>query len=110
MRIKVKDTVEVLKGKDRGNRGTVLSIDRPKGRAVVEGVNLVKKHVRANPKQGVKGGILEREGAVPLSNLMVVCPRCGKPTRIGTEVLAADRKTRRVRRCRREGCGQQFDN
>jgi large subunit ribosomal protein L24 len=106
MHVKVKDTVLVLQGKDRGSRGKVLSIDRSKNRVLVEGVNKIKKHVRANPKQGVKGGILEREAPVQASNLMVVCPRCSTPTRVGFAVLADGGK---ARQCKRDGCGQQFD-
>ena len=107
MKVKVKDTVVVITGKDKGRRGAVLSIDRAKNRAIIEGVNMMKKHVRANPRQGVKGGILEREASVHVSNLMVVCSRCGVPTRIARETLADGR---RARRCKRADCGQQLDN
>jgi large subunit ribosomal protein L24 len=106
MHVKAKDTVLVLSGKDRGRRGTVLSVDRVKDRALVEGVNVQKKHVRADPRKGVKGGILEREAPLPVSNLMVVCPRCGNPTRVGHEILSSGKK---ARRCSREGCRQQMD-
>jgi len=107
MAVKVKDEVVVLTGKDRGARGTVLSVDRKKQRAIVEGVNTVKKHARADPRKGVKGGIVSREAPVHVSNLMVVCPRCGEPTRVGHSVLGSGRK---ARTCKREGCGQQIDS
>ena len=107
MHLKVKDTVLVLSGKDRGRRGAVLSLSPTKGRAVVEGVNMIKKHVRANPRRGIKGGILQREAAVHVSTLMVVCPRCGAPTRVGCERLADGRP---ARRCKRPACGQHLDN
>ena len=106
MSIKAKDTVIVLTGKDRGARGTVLSVDPQKQRALVEGVNVQKKHVRADPRKGVKGGILEREAPLHTSNLMLVCPRCGNPTRVGHEVLESGKKSRR---CSRKDCGQQMD-
>ena len=106
MSIKAKDTVIVLTGKDRGTRGTVLSVDPQKKRALVEGVNVQKKHVRADPRKGVKGGILEREAPLHVSNLMLVCPRCGEPTRVGHEVLDGGKK---ARRCSRKDCRQQMD-
>ena len=106
MSVRVKDTVVVLSGKDRGRRGAVLSVDVKKSRALVEGVNNQKKHVRADPRKGVKGGILVREASVHVSNLMVVCPRCGSPTRVGHETLANGKK---ARRCSRKDCGQQMD-
>ena len=106
MSIKTKDTVVVVTGKDRGRRGTVLSVDPGKSRVLVEGVNIQKKHVRADPRKGVKGGILEREAPLHTSNLMVVCAVCGSPTRVGHETLANGKK---ARRCSRKDCGQQMD-
>ena len=107
MNVKSKDTVLVLSGKDRGRRGTVLSVDREKNRVLVEGVNTQKKHVRADPRKGIKGGILEREAPVHVSNLMVVCPNCGNPTRIGHETLKNGKK---ARRCSRPDCRKQLDS
>ena len=80
LHIKVGDTVKVLSGENRGQEGQVLSIDRKKNRAVVEGVNVIKKHVKpdsANPQ----GGIVEKEAALHVSNLMLV--HNGTPTRVG---------------------------
>ena len=107
MNVKVKDTVLVITGKDKGRRGAVLSIDRVKNRAIVEGVNMMKKHVKANPRQGVKGGVLEREAPLAVSNLMLICPRCGSPTRVGQELLSDGGK---ARKCKRADCGQQLDS
>ncbi len=107
MNVKVKDTVLVITGKDKGRRGAVLSIDRVKNRAIVEGVNMMKKHVKANPRQGVKGGVLEREAPLSVSNLMLICPRCGSPTRVGQELLNDGGK---ARKCKRADCGQQLDS
>jgi len=82
-KIKKNDQVVVLAGKDRGAKGRVLRVIPAKGMAIVERVNLVKRHTRQNPQKGVQGGILEKEAPIRLSNLMVVDPQSGKPTRIG---------------------------
>jgi large subunit ribosomal protein L24 len=94
MKIKKGDTVEVISGKDAGKRGRVLRVDRDRGRVVVEGVNMVKRHTRPNPQRRVQGGIVEREGAIHHSNVMVVSPDSDKPTRIGMKVLDDGRKVR----------------
>jgi large subunit ribosomal protein L24 len=82
--VRKNDTVVVLGGKDRGKQGKVLRVNPTKGTAIVERVNLLKKHTRANPQRNIKGGILEREAAIKLSNLQVVCPSCNQPTRTGS--------------------------
>jgi len=84
--VKKNDTVVVLSGKDRGKQGKVLRVNPSKGTAIVERVNLGKKHTRANPQRNVKGGILEREVPIKISKLQVVCPSCGEPTRTGKHV------------------------
>jgi large subunit ribosomal protein L24 len=94
MKIKKGDTVEVIAGKDAGKRGRVLRVDRDRGRVVVEGVNMIKRHTRPNPQRRVQGGIVEREAALHHSNVMVVSPDSGKPTRIGMKVLDDGRKVR----------------
>src|SRR6184192_2483972 len=81
--VKKNDTVLVLSGKDRGKQGKVLRVNPAKGTAIVERVNLGKKHTRANPQRNVKGGILERETPIKMSNLQVICPSCGEATRTG---------------------------
>ncbi len=81
--VKKNDTVVVLSGKDRGKQGKVLRVNPSKGTAIVERVNLGKKHTRANPQRNVKGGILERETPIKIANLQVVCPSCGEATRTG---------------------------
>lgn len=85
-KIKKNDEVVVLSGKDRGKKGKVLRVLPTKGTAIVERVNFSKKHQRPNPQKNVKGGILEREAPIRLSNLMVVCPSCGEPSRLGRKV------------------------
>ena len=87
------DTVMVVAGKERGKRGKVLRVFPDKNRVVIERINMIKKHQR--PTQKVRqGGIIEREGAIHLSNVMLVDPTSGKPTRIGMKALADGRKVR----------------
>ena len=78
------DNVLVTAGKDRGKQGKVLRVNPDKGTALVERVNLQKKHTRPNPQRNIKGGILERESAIRMSNLQVICPSCNEPTRTGS--------------------------
>lgn len=94
MKIKKGDTVKIITGKDAGKQGRVLRVDRDRGRVVVEGVNMIKRHTRPNPQKKVQGGIVEREGAVHHSNVMVVSPDSGRPTRVGIKVLDDGRKVR----------------
>lgn len=96
------DTVMVVAGRDKGKTGRVLSVDRVKLRALVEGINLVKKHTRPNPAKQIKGGIAERESPVHVSNLMLVASD-GKPTRVGYKVETVGGRLRRVRVSRRTG-------
>jgi large subunit ribosomal protein L24 len=97
--VRKNDNVVVVAGKDRGKRGRVLRVVPDKNRVVVEGVNFIKKHTRPNPKANVKGGIVEREAALHASNVQIVCPECGAPTRIGRQLLADGRKVRICRKC-----------
>jgi len=92
------DTVAVIAGKERGKRGKVLRVSPGDGRVLVEKVNMVKKHQRPTQKLR-QGGIIEREGALHLSNVLLVCGRCDRPVRIGTKVLADGRKVRVCKRC-----------
>ena len=82
-KIKRNDTVLVIAGKDRGAKGRVLRVLPAKSMAIVERVNLVKRHTRQNPQKGIQGGILEKEAPIRLSNLMVIDPQSGQPTRVG---------------------------
>ena len=105
MHIRKGDQVQVISGKDKGKTGRVLILFPKKERAIVEGVNLVKKHTRANPQKGVQAGILEQEAPVHISNLMPVDPESGKPTRVGHKILdeGKDTKRRKVRVARASG-------
>ena len=96
--IRKNDNVVVVAGKDRGKRGRVLQVVPDKNRVVVEGVNFIKKHTRPNPQANIKGGIVEREASLHASNVQIVCPECGTPTRIGRQLLGDGRK---VRDCRK---------
>ena len=96
--IRKNDNVVVITGRDRGKRGRVLRVVPDKGRVIVEGVNFIKRHTKANPQKNIKGGIVEREAAMHASNVQLVCPECGKMTRIGHRI-DGDRKVRICRKC-----------
>jgi large subunit ribosomal protein L24 len=97
--IRKNDNVVVTTGKDRGKRGRVMRIVADKNRVIVEGVNLIKRHTKPNPQRNVKGGVVEREAGLHASNVQLVCPECGKPTRIGRKILGDGRKVRICRKC-----------
>jgi len=97
--IRKNDTVVVIAGKDSGQRGRVLRVLPSTNRLVVEGINVIKRHTRPNPQKNVKGGIVEREAALHASNVQLVCPECGKSTRVGRRVLGDGRKVRICRQC-----------
>jgi len=82
-KIKKGDTVVVVAGKDKGARGKVMRVFPGTERAIVENVNKMKKAVRPNPQQGIQGGVVDRDAPIHLSNLMVIEPDSGKPTRVG---------------------------
>jgi large subunit ribosomal protein L24 len=94
MKIKKGDSVEVRSGKDAGKRGRVLRVDRDRQRIVVEGVNMIKRHTRPNPQKKIQGGVVEREAPIHVSNVMVVSPDSGRPTRVGHKILDDGRKVR----------------
>jgi large subunit ribosomal protein L24 len=100
MRIKKNDSVKVIAGRDKGKTGRVISVDRPRGRLIVEGVNMVKRHTKANPARQIKGGIAERESPIHVSNVMLLTPG-GVPTRIGIRVETVGGKARRTRIARK---------
>ena len=97
--IRKNDNVVVTTGKDRGKRGRVMRIVADKNRVIVEGVNIIKRHTKPNPQRNVKGGVVEREAGLHASNVQLVCPECGKPTRIGRKILGDGRKVRICRKC-----------
>ena len=98
MHLKTNDIVQVISGDDRGVRGKVLHIDRETGKLVVEGVNRVYKHVRRSQKNP-QGGRLSKEMPIQISNVLLYCSRCSKPTRTGTRQAADGSKERFCRKC-----------
>src|SRR5450755_2448251 len=92
------DNVRVIAGKDAGKSGRVLSIDAKKNRVVVEHGAIMKRHTRPNPQKNIKGGIVEKEASINVSNGMVVCASCGKHTRFGHMVVPEVTKFRSCRR------------
>ncbi|MEE8077038.1 MAG: 50S ribosomal protein L24 [Candidatus Binatia bacterium] len=92
------DSVMVIAGKERGKTGKVLKVLPNKGRALIERVNLVKRHTRPRGPQ-VPGGILEKEASIHISNLMLMCDRCNAPVRVGKKILEDGEKVRVCRRC-----------
>ena len=102
--IKKEDRVLVTKGKDKGKIGKVLLVIPEKNRAMVEKVNMVKRHTKGGGTKAGAGGIVEKEASIALSNLKVICGKCTEPTRIGHKLLEDGR---RVRVCKK--CGEQID-
>jgi large subunit ribosomal protein L24 len=118
LKIRKDDTVQVIKGKDAGKRGRVIEVDPKDSRVFVENVNMIKRHQRPRPLQNanrmggpqiIPGGIIEKPAAMPVSNVMVVCPTCKRPTRIGTVIKDIKDKHVRVRVCKHPDCGQEID-
>ena len=99
LHLRKNDQVLVISGKDRGKRGKVLRLVPTRGRAIVERINMIKRHTRPNPNQNIKGGIVERESSIHISNLMVVCNECNRPTRARHKRLTDGRKVRICHHC-----------
>ncbi len=93
------DQVKIIAGRDAGKSGRVLSINAKKNTVVVEHASIIKRHTRPNPGKNIKGGIVEKEGPVNVSNVMIVCPSCGKHARMGHTTLPDGKKVRSCRRC-----------
>jgi len=100
MKIKKGDQVTILSGKDKGKKGPITKVLPEKGRVVVDGVNMVKKH-RRSKKQGEKGQRINMPVSINASNVQIICSRCGKPTRIGYK-LVEDKKVRICKKCNQE--------
>ncbi len=97
MSLKRGDTVKIIKGKNRGKTGKILHIDKIKNTAIVEGINLYKKHRRAK-RRGEKGEVVTVPRPLHMPNIMFLCSRCGKPTRLGSKI-EGDIKTRQCKKC-----------
>jgi large subunit ribosomal protein L24 len=102
VRIKKDDQVKVIAGRDRGKTGRVISVDRSKGKVLVEGVSMIKRHTRPNPSKQIKGGIAERESAIAISNVMVLTSG-GVPSRVGYKMEGSGISERRVRIAKKTG-------
>lgn len=98
MHVKKGDNVVILAGKDKGKKGKVLQVAPDKGRVIVERINVVKKHSKPNNKVR-QGGIVDMEAPIAVSNVMLVCGKCGQPTRIGKKVLENGAKNRICKKC-----------
>ena len=107
-RIKKNDQVKVIAGRDKGKTGKVISVDRWRGKLIVEGVSMIKRHTRPNPQQQIKGGIAEKESAIAISNVMVLTSG-GVPTRVGYKAGARRHvhAARPHRQEKRRGAGYQ---
>jgi large subunit ribosomal protein L24 len=97
--IKRGDQVRVITGRDRGKSGRVLSVNPGSRSVTVEHAGMIKRHTRPNPSKNVKGGIVEKEGTLPISNVQLLCPACNKGARIGHKMLPDGTKERVCRRC-----------
>jgi large subunit ribosomal protein L24 len=118
MKVRKGDTVQMLTGKDRGKQGRVIDARPRDGKVIVENLNVAKRHQKPRPirdanrmggTQIAPGGIISRPSAVSVSNVMVVCPTCKLPTRVGYRFKETKEGTVKVRVCKREGCGQELD-
>ena len=99
IQIRKNDQVKVITGKSLNKVGRVLRVLKGKNRLVVEGVSFLKRHTRANPAKGIKGGIVEKEAPIHISNVLIVCGSCNSPTRIGHSTLSDGKKIRICRKC-----------
>jgi large subunit ribosomal protein L24 len=99
------DMVKVMSGRSKGMTGKVLAVNPAKNRVTVEHANIIKRHTRPNPQKNVRGGIVDKEGPIHISSVMLICPSCDKHTRVGHTKLPDGT---RVRTCRR--CNATFEN
>jgi large subunit ribosomal protein L24 len=118
LKLKKGDTVQMLSGKDRGKQGRLIDVRPRDGKVIVENLNVQKKHQKPRPirdsnrmggTQIAPGGIIDRAAAVPASNVMLVCPTCKLPTRVGYVFKEGKGGRVKVRVCKRDGCGQEID-
>ena len=104
LHVKKGDEVVVINGKDRGSRGKVMEVSPSEGKVIVEGVNVVTKHVKPR-RMGEPGGLVKAESALYACKVQVICPKCGRPTRTGSKINA---KGQKVRTCKKQDCGAEF--
>ena len=118
MKVRKGDLVQILNGKDRGKQGRVIDALPAKRKVLVENLNVVKRHTKPKPLRNTSrmggpqiqpGGVIDKPAPLPVGNVMVVCPTCKLPTRVGIKVKEIKGETVRVRVCKRDGCGQEVD-
>jgi large subunit ribosomal protein L24 len=118
MKVKKGDLVQMLSGKDRGKQGRVLDARPSERKVVVENLNVVTRHQKPRPirdanrmggTQVAPGGRIQKPTAVPVGNVMLVCPTCKLPTRVGYKTKEVKGETVKIRVCKRDGCGQEID-
>ena len=118
MKVKKGDVVQMLAGKDRGKQGRILDARPRDGKVIVENLNVSRRHTKPRPirdasrmggTQMTPGGIVDKPMPVPVGNVMVVCPTCKLPTRVGYAFKDVKGERVKVRVCKREGCGQELD-
>jgi large subunit ribosomal protein L24 len=118
MKIRKGDLVQVLSGKDRGKQGRVLQARPKDGKVVVENLNIIKRHTKPRPlrdsnrmgqQQMLPGGVIDLPAPIQISNVMLVCPVCKRPTRVAHEVKDVDGDRHVTRRCTRDDCRQEVD-
>ena len=97
--IKKNDEVYILQGKDRGKTGRVLIVIPKDRKVVVEGIQMIKRHTRPNPQRNIKGGIVEKEAPIDISNVAIVCKSCKEQTRLANKILADGRRVRACKKC-----------
>ena len=97
--IKKEDTVVVITGREKGKKGRVLSVVPSKSKLIIEKVNIIKRHMKPSRKYA-QGGIIEKEAPIHISNVMLVCPKCGKPTRIANVIMESGKKVRACKKCK----------
>ena len=97
--IKKNDTVLVVTGKEKGKKGRVISVEPKKDKILIERINIIKRHMKPSKKYS-QGGIIEKEAPLHISNVMLVCSKCSKPTRIGNTVLSDGKKARICKKCK----------
>lgn len=96
--LKVNDQVEVVTGKDKGRVGKIINVNSKTDTAIVEKLNMIKRHMKPN-QMNQQGGIIEKEAGIHLSNLMIICPKCSKTVRVGKKTLEDGTKVRTCKKC-----------
>jgi large subunit ribosomal protein L24 len=118
LRVRKGDLVHILSGKDRGKQGRVIDARPKDGKVIVENLNIVRKHTKPRPIQDrsgmggttmTPGGVIDKPSPLPVGNVMVVCPVCNRPTRVGMREREAHGGLVKVRVCKRADCGQEID-